>query len=259
MKTNFFFALFSILFLSLSSCKNEEKMLYFQGNFPPKDSLQLHTTFDPIVKKNDLLEIKLIASNEEAVKLLAPDIPNARTSLTYNSGGVAKGGFLVSQDGDIELPFIGKFHAADKKRSEIEKEIKISLSEYIKDPIVQIQIINFKVTVLGDVKQPGTINIPNEKMTILELLGIVGDMSITGRRRDVKLIREENGQLKEYKVDLTKKDLFAQKYYFLQQNDIIYVPQNRAKINNANFSQIYLPILSSVSVMLSAISIIGKF
>jgi polysaccharide export outer membrane protein len=256
------FKLKTILFLfvltfGLFACKTAEKTLYFQGELS-QQNIQLHEDFIPIIKINDLLEIKLTASNEEAVKMLTPEIPNARSTVTYSSGGVAKGGFLVNSQGEIELPFIGKFVVANKGREEIENEIEKKLSEYIQNPIVQIQIINFKVTILGDVKIPGTYNVPNEKMTIMELVGIAGDLNISGKRKEVKLIREENGALKEYNIDLTQNNIFNQKTYFLQQNDIVYVKPNRAKLSNANVSQIFLPVISTISIMLSAISILTK-
>jgi len=251
LKIFFFFS----LILLFQSCNLTKKAYYFQGELQ-QNNIQLHEKFNPIIKINDLLEIKLTASNDEAVKMLTSELPNARTIINYTSGGVAKGGYLVDSKGEIELPFIGKFVVAKKTREQIENEITIKLSEYIQNPIVEIQIINFKVTILGDVKLPGTYNVPNEKMTILELIGIAGDLNITGRRIDVQLIREQNGELKEFNIDLTKKDLFNQEYYFLCQNDIVYVKQNKAKLSNANASQIFLPILSSISILLSVINIL---
>ena len=258
MNCNFLKILFLVLLtLSLFSCKTAEKTLYFQGELS-QQNIQLHEKFIPLIRINDLLEIKLTASNEEAVKMLTPEIPNARSTVTYSSGGVAKGGFLVNSLGEIELPFIGKFVVVNRGREQVDNEIEKKLSEYIQDPIVQIQIINFKVTILGDVKTPGTYNVPNEKMTIIELVGIAGDLNISGKRKEVKIIREENGVLKEYNIDLTQKNIFNQNTYFLQQNDIIYVKPNRAKLSNANVSQIFLPIISTISILLSAISILSK-
>ena len=251
------FVLITYVTLSLFSCKTVEKTIYFQGELT-QQNVQLHEKHIPTIKINDLLEIKLTASNDEAVKMLTPEIPNARSTVTYSSGGVAKGGFLVNSSGEIELPFIGKFVVANKGRDSVENEIEKKLSEYIQDPIVQIQIINYKVTILGDVKIPGTYNVPNEKMTIVELIGIAGDLHITGKRKEIVLVREENGVLKEYIVDLTQKTIFNQKTYFLQQNDIVYVKPNRAKVSNANVSQIFLPVISTISIVLSAISILSK-
>lgn len=108
---------------------------------------------------------------------------------------------------------------------------------------------------MGDVRNPGTFNIPNEKISIVEAIGIAGDLNITGMRKDIKLIRETNGTRKEYNIDFTDKNIFNSEFFFLKQNDIIYVPQNRAKISNSSFSQIYLPILSTLSIILSTITL----
>lgn len=247
--------LYLIFITFLYSCNNSKKTYYLQGEIS-QQNIQLHEKFDPVVKINDLLEIKLTASNDEAVKLLTGEIINIRSVINYNSGGVAKGGYLVDSKGEIELPFVGKFVVAKKSREQIETEITNKLSEYIQDPIVEIQIINFKVTILGDVKNPGTYNVPNEKMTVLELIGIAGDLNITGKRNDLQLIREENGVVKEYIIDLTKKDLLSQEYYFLRQNDIVYVKQNKAKVSNAYVSQLYFPILTGVSVFFNTLFIL---
>ncbi len=239
----------------LNSCKKSEEVLYFQGEFIDSTS-QLHSSYFPVIQKNDMLEVMLTTANEEATKLFTPAIQNNKTTVTYSSGVASKNGFLVDQDGFIELPFIGKIMAHGKKRNDLEDEIESKLSEYIKEPIVLIQIINFKVTVLGDVRKPGAISVPNEKISLIEAIAIAGDLNITAERKKIVLIREVNGARKEFIIDLTSKDLFSSQFYFLQQNDVIYVSPNRAKINSSSYSQIYLPILSSISLILSALNLI---
>lgn len=246
-----------VLIASLISCRNSENVIYFQGEFSNINQKH-HTSFVPIIEKNDLLDIKLISQNSEASALFTPKIDNSKSSITYMSGVPAKGGFLVNQKGEIELPYIGTLLVSGLTRDAIVTEIESRLSEYINEPIIQIQILNFKVTILGDVRNPGTFNIPNEKISIIEAIGIAGDLNITGMRQDIKLIRETNGTRKEYNIDLTKKNIFNSEFFFLKQNDIIYIPQNRAKISNSNFSQIYLPILSTLSIILSTITIFSQ-
>ena len=240
-----------------NSCKKAEEVLYFQGEFIDSTS-ELHSSYFPVIQKNDMLEVMLTTANEEATKLFTPAIQNNKTTVTYSSGVASKNGFLVDQNGFIELPFIGKILAHGKKRNDLEDEIESKLSEYIKEPIVLIQIINFKVTVLGDVRRPGTISVPNEKISLIEAIAIAGDLNITAERKKVVLIREVNGVRKEFIIDLTSKDFFSSQFYFLQQNDVIYVSPNRAKINSSSYSQIYLPILSSISLILTAINLIIK-
>jgi len=253
MKSKYFVGM--LVAICLFSCKNGEKVIYFQGDFPENQKL-FHTDYLPVIQKNDLLDIKLISQNKEASALFTPSIENAKSSVTYKSGIAAKGGFLVSQNGEIELPYIGLLKVDKMTRDQAVELIEMKLSEYIKDPIIQIQIINFKVTILGDVRAPGTYNVPNEKISIVEAIGIAGDLNITGKRKEIKLIREIDGNRKEVLIDFTDKNLFNSEYFFLHQNDIIYVPQNNAKISNSSFSQIYIPILSSVSILLSLVTVI---
>ena len=252
-------ALFYILFLSFSllSCRNSENVIYFQGEFLNASTLS-HASFLPVIEKNDLLDIKLISQNAEAAELFTPKIANSQTSVTYASGVPARGGFLVNQEGEIQLPYIGKMNVAGLTRDEIITQIETKLGEYINEPIIQLQIINFKITILGDVRSPGTYNIPNEKISIIEAIGIAGDLNITGMRKDIKLIREKEGKRKEYNIDFTDKAIFDSEFFFLKQNDIVYIPQNKAKISNSTFSQIYLPILSTVSILLSTITLFNQ-
>ena len=243
-----------LLISTLMSCRNSENVIYFQGEFSSLNQ-RTHTSFVPTIEKNDLLDIKLISQNAEASALFTPKIDNGRSVVTYSSGVPAKGGFLVNQKGEIELPYIGSLLVAGLTRDEVVAEVETRLSEYINEPIIQLQILNFKVSILGDVRNPGTFNIPNEKISIVEAIGIAGDLNITGMRKDIKLIREIGDGRKEYNIDLTDKNIFNSEIFFLKQNDIIYIPQNRAKISNSNFSQIYLPILSTISIILSSINI----
>jgi polysaccharide export outer membrane protein len=213
----------------------------------------------PKIESNDLLDIKLVSANDDASKLFTPPIDNSKSAISYSSGVAARGGYLVDVDGVLELPFIGKMKVAGKTRSELESEIESKLSEYIKEPIIQIQIINFKITVLGEVGNPGTFNVPNEKITIFEALGVAGDLNITGKRKDIIVIREVGKKRMEFTVDLTSKDIFHSPVYFLKQNDLIYVSPNKAKINTSSYSQIYMPILSSLSLLLSAITLFLRY
>jgi len=257
--TRFFLILFVANFLLAVSCSRKTKdILYLRGQL--KDSTSVyHVDYIPKIESNDLLDIKLVSANDDASKLFTPPIDNSKSAISYSSGVAARGGYLVDVDGILELPFIGKMKVAGKTRSELETEIESKLSEYIKEPIIQIQIINFKITVLGEVGNPGTFNVPNEKITIFEALGIAGDLNITGKRKDIIVIREVGKKRMEFTVDLTSKDIFHSPVYFLKQNDLIYVSPNKAKINTSSYSQIYMPILSSLSLLLTAITLFLRY
>jgi polysaccharide export outer membrane protein len=124
------------------------------------------------------------------------------------------------------------------------------LKPFLNAPNIQIRISNYKITVLGDVKTPGTFNIPNERITILEAIGLAGDLNITAKRTDIQVIRDKNGQKTNYLIDLTKSDFFASPAYFLEQNDVVYVKPNKVKINSGALNP------SNAGIIISAISLL---
>ena len=132
------------------------------------------------------------------------------------------------------------------------------ISAYVKSPIVTIQIRNFKVSVLGEVNKPGTVNVPNERLSVLDALGMAGDLTIYGNRTNVLLIRDNNG-LKEYhRFDLTSAEMLTSPYYYLQQNDVLYVEPNNARKGNAKYSQNGQFNVSLASTIISALSILAS-
>ena len=165
-------------------------------------------------------------------------------------------GYYVDSDGVIEFPAIGKLKVGGMKRMEATRLIGQKLQPFLKDATVIVRIQNYKVSVLGEVKNPGTFTIPNEKITIVEAIGIAGDLLITGERCNISVFREENGSRKEYSIDLTSKSLFGSPVFYLEQNDVVYVRPNRAKrsgsvVNTNNGSLIIssLAILTSVLLL----------
>ena len=181
-----------------------------------------------------------------------------------NIGGYAQGaptppGYLIDADGNIDFPIIGKLKVSGLTRTAAVDLIKENLKPYLVNPTVLIRILNYKVTVLGEVKNPGTFTIPNERVTLLEAIGIAGDLQITGRRKNVLVIRENDGKKTEYKVDLTSKDLFNSPVYYLTQNDVVYVEPNRARINSSVINPANAGIvISAVSLIISVIVLISK-
>ena len=127
----------------------------------------------------------------------------------------------------------------------------------MKNPIVSNSIANFKITIIGEVKSSGTFNIPNEKMNILQAIGIANDLTLAGNRKKVILIREENNLRKQIEIDLTKTNLFSSEYFYVKQNDIIYVPPSKNKLTNTN-TQVAVPFVAFASLILTAINIFTK-
>lgn len=225
-----------ILFLvlaTLAGCTSRKNLLYFQGNGPAGS--ESVGTYTPVLKKGDVLQIHVMGLDPETA------VPFNLPTTTYypsNIGGYSQGaptppGYLVDVEGFIDFPVIGKLQVAGLPRKEAVEMLKEKLREYIQKPSVIIRILNYKVTVLGEVKNPGTFTIPNERITLPEALGIAGDLLITAVRKNVLVIRDVNGIKSEMRIDLTSKGLFNSPAYFLQQNDIVYVEPNRAKINSS--------------------------
>jgi len=130
--------------------------------------------------------------------------------------------------------------------------------DHLKNPIINIRITNFKVTVEGDVKTPGTFLIPNERITIMEALGLAGDLNISAQRNNILIIREENGRKTQHRIDLTSMKTFNSPVYYLQQNDLVYVEPNNPKVQSASYNPNYSVIISISSVLISLISILTR-
>ena len=136
--------------------------------------------------------------------------------------------------------------------------LKDKLKDYLQNPVISIQIQNFRVTILGEVRNPGTFTIPNEKISIIEALGLAGDLTINAVRKNVKVIREENNIKKEYLIDLTKKDFILSPVFYLNQNDIVYIEPNRAKINSSMVSSAAGVFISIATLLVTTINTISK-
>lgn len=243
--------------LLLFGCNTKKELVYFQGK--PTEFAST-SSFNPTIKVDDLLSILIMANDEKSVALF--NMPLAIGNNLY--GGYTMGaptppGYLVGSDGAIEFPVIGSVKLAGLTRSQAIELLKEKLSMYVVNPTISMRILNFRVTVLGEVKNPGTFTIPNERISIIEALGVAGDLLITGERQNILVMRDEEGKRKEYRVDLTQESLFTSPAFYLQQNDVIYVEPNRAKrsasLINASNTGI---VLSSISLVLTTLILIFK-
>jgi polysaccharide export outer membrane protein len=222
----YFLPILLLLGAPLTSCKTQEKMVYFQDS--EKDSVVVSAaSFTPEFRVDDFLSVIITAEDPEAAAVF--NLPPAQAlNQGYVNGNPAPYGYLVNANGEISLPVLGTITVAGKNRMQLEEEIKLKLQDQLKNPTVQIQILNFKITVLGDVKAPGSFKIPNERITILEAIGLAGDLRMSGVRQNILVIRDSVGIKKEYRIDLTSKEVFSSPAYYLQQNDVVYVQPNAA-------------------------------
>ncbi len=247
-KTSFYLFTISLFF----SCNLRKKIIYFNGFESTKSQ-----SFDVKVKMNDLLQISIYNGDEVNSKIYnLPDGQNINNG--YLIGAPIKSAYLVDQYGDVEIPNLGKIHVLDLTMSQVTELIKIKASEFMNKPTVFVRIQNFKVTVLGDVRNPGTIQVPNEKITIIEALGIAGDMNISAKRSSISVLRENNGMVQKIMLNINDQSIFNSPAYFLQQNDIVYVEPNRAKINSSLISSASGMFISVASLIITTINVISK-
>ncbi|MDR1182322.1 MAG: polysaccharide biosynthesis/export family protein [Bacteroidales bacterium] len=190
------------------------------------------------IQPQDMLSIVVSSKEPElALPFNLPVISYQGVGESYVSGLQQRLlAYTVNREGDIDFPVLGILHVKGLTRNQLEKLVKerIISEGYIKDPTVTIQYMNFRVTVNGEVARPGTYEIKGDHITLFEALSMAGDLTIYGRRDNVKVVREKNGERTAYQTDLRAANIFESPVYYLQQNDIIYVTPNRYRSNQTN-------------------------
>lgn len=255
--TSFRLLLFTII-LIFASCSTYKKTVYFQDD-DIFDGQSNNGSFTPTFQPDDLLSILVMSENpEDAIPF---NLPVHFTSLSksnngYYNGVPSSGGYLIDSLGNLSLPILGVIHLGGLNRMEATELILTKLDGYLNKPAVQISILNFKVTVLGDVRSAGTFKIPNERITILEAIALAGDLNITGNRKNVIVIRNEGGIEKNYRVDLTSNSIFSSPVYYLNQNDVVYIEPNRAKRLESTTGLLLSSMIVSISSIIATISIL---
>lgn len=219
----------------LTSCGSRKDLVYFQT--AANDSVSTNKSFTPVFKVDDFISVTISAEDvESATPFNFPNLGMREPiNFTYTTGTPVLNGYLIDETGHVDLPVIGKVHVAGKSRMEVTEELQKIYKEYLNKPVVNIQIRNFKVTVLGDVARPGTFVIPNERFTIIEALGLAGDLRMTGLRNNVLVIRDREGVKTEYRINLTSSDFLHSPVYYLEQNDVVYVEPNITARSQAAF------------------------
>ena len=253
--------LYSFLFfmmLLLTSCQTHKKLVYFQNEITDEGK----TNFTPTLKTDDFISIIVAGDNPEVVAVFnfSPILGNTgNVNNGYTQGNNEKSGYLIDADGNIHLPILGSIEIAGLNRMEATAMLKEKLNVYVNNPVVNIQILNFKVTVLGDVNKPGSFKVPNERITILEAIGLAGDLKITGVRNNVLVIRDNNGKKQEFRVDLTNNTLFNSPIYYLQQNDVVYIePNSAARSNSTIWKTTGSVFISLTSLIITTVTLISS-
>lgn len=239
-----------------TACTSRKEIVYLQDVVPLKQQ-EIDQKYEVIIHSDDLLSIMVNSKDPELA--LPFNLPMVTYQLGTN-GGIGSSqqrvlGYLVDNAGNIDFPILGEIYVEGLTRMQLTALIKDRLmkEDLIKDPVVTVQFLNYKISVMGEVARAGSFNISGDRITLLEALSMAGDLTIYGKRDRVAVIREKGGVRTILYHDLRSSDLFKSPCYYLQQNDIVYVEPNKARAGQSGINQ-----NNSVGVWLSAVSILAS-
>jgi len=219
-----------VLIVALSSCGSFKNIPYYQDLDHTKPSKEIVNNYSPLlIQPADILAINVSSRNPESSSIFNYNLDRVKGNTTAPTTDNPVIGYLVDEKGEIDLPIIGTLKVTGLTTSQLRAELKQTMLMYYKDPVVNVRIVNFKVAVYGDVQRPNVYTLQNERTTVTQALSLAGDLNITAMRNNVVLIREFNGERNYIPLDLTSKSLFASPYYYLKNNDEIYVQPDRTK------------------------------
>lgn len=256
LKYRFALILFTAVLMMFGSCGSRKSMVYLQP-----DSTQINTLYEqhiPKIQSSDILTIVVTAADPRVTAPFNPLSSISAGNVTQATDLALRPTYTVDDQGDIMLPMLGRVHVGGLTRVEAIEKIRVELGQYIKDPGVNINFNNFRVSVLGEVARPGSFIMPTERITVLEALGMAGDLTIRGVRENVMLIREIDGNKTIHRLDLTQQNTINSPYYYLAQNDVIYVEPNKAQINNSKLGNNTNIIISIAGLLITVISVLTR-
>lgn len=250
-------ALLCVLFFT--SCAANKEVIYFQDiQNIKKSSLENSAVYtEPLIQPDDNLSINIFTLSPQTGAIInqAASAPILGGNAN-NGGGQQVNGFVVDKDGNVELALAGKIEVGGLTTYQARDAIRDRVIKFYNDPNVQVRFANFKVSVLGEVNAPSTYNMPNEKVTIMDALSLAGDLTIYGRRNNVLVVRDINGKKHYEHLDLNSSEIFNSEFFYLRQNDLVYVEPNKARstANNAAQTQLIGIATSVISVLILAIT-----
>lgn len=235
----------------ITSCASRKDLVYFQGE------TDLNTVYEqstPKIRPNDMLSISISATDMRATEPFNQN--NVYKMRQTSNDEQAQNVFTVSEQGTIDFPVLGEVYVNGLTRNQAIQLFKQKLEPYIVNPGVNINFVNFKVSVIGEVNKPGTFTLPTERITVLEALALSGDLTIQGKRNNVMVIRETNGEKKTYTIDLTSKEALNSPVYYLAQNDVIYVEPNKSRVQSSVVN--YSIFVSIAGIIISVIAVLSR-
>ena len=258
---NGYLCIVPLIALLFAGCNSYKNIPYLQGSeniTQDEYAAQKAIKFDAQIMPNDLLTITVSTTEPEAAiafNLTVPTPMNQNNTLTSQP---TLQPYLVDNNGQINFPTLGLIHVGGMTKREAEAFIQGKLSAYIKEtPIVTVRFMDYKISVLGEVVRPGTYDISNEKVNVFQALAQAGDLTIYGKRDNIKIMREEaDGKKRVITINLNDKNLIYSPDYYLQQNDVIYVEPNKARAQSSDVGSMTSIVVSGASILISVVSLV---
>jgi len=239
-----------VLVVTANSCISNKELTYFH-NLKDTTFQLVSKNFEPHIQRGDIIYVAVTGADPNSAALFN----SANAVMTQNGIGsfptLAVPGLMVTEEGIIQLPKIGSIQVIGKTTNEIAKTIRPLLEPYVKDPIITVRLMNFRISVLGEVTRPATISITNERVSFLEALGFAGDLTPYGNRKNILLIRDSSGIQITKRIDLTNTSAFSAQTFYLRPNDVIYVePNNVRSLASSNIPLVTPYVFSALSLLL---------
>ena len=248
---SFFYSL--ILIVLVASCASKKDVYYFQDI----DRTAVENSFKFLnIQPGDILDIQIKALNPESVLIFQRQATLGLQQQQVQNRTID--GYLVGEDGSINLPIVGAIDTTNQSTQALAQIIQEALKPYINNPTVNIRLLNFRISVLGEVNNPGTFTVLEERLSLPQALGLAGDLTINGDRNHLLLIRNEAGKKTNQVIDLTKTDFLQSPFYFLKQNDIIYVRPNNARVKSSGLVGNAGTLVSILSLAVSLFIVITR-
>ena len=234
------------ILITLSSCVSKKKIIYLQGQ---QNQSSNQVNYEPIIQNDDLLSITISSVEPE---LAAPfNIDQLQSSGSGSGTNMNKTTYLVDTAGEIDFPVLGKIKVIGLTKTLLKQQIKERLSLYLTDPIINIRIVNYKISVLGEVNKPGSYTLTGDRITLLEVIANAGDLTLYGKRDNILIIRDYLGTKTYNRVDITNADFVNSPFYYLDQNDVVYVEPRKARIDGTAIGGNITAIMSIASFLIT--------
>lgn len=242
-----------VLFLT-TSCASRKDLVYLQGASNAKELV----SYEPVLQPDDVVMIVVSSENPEVAAPYNLKAITVQGDSENTIGTQRMQTYILDKEGKIEFPLLGSIALGGLTKTQAVAKLKELLKDHVSDAVINFRILNFKVTVLGEVQKPGTYSVASERITLLEAIGMSGDLTIYGNRTNVLLIREKNGTKTMERIDLTKSDFLNSSAYYLSQNDVVYVEPNKTRINSSAIGPNLTVGISALSLIVTIIALTVK-